>query len=148
MKEYLPEAWINWLHSKKPFAHHVLSFVHVLERGNVCSLSVGLVTICYGRTWIMNHQLPAFSRFDNPLPELSWRHFVIALMQVWSLHVRQLIYPRWLSCDWSAQSVDILPDLLSFQSIFMCTFAFLLIACIITFAHSRKILFVSNDHVL
>jgi hypothetical protein len=48
--------------------------------------------------------------YDNPLPTLTTPFRQLSLFVVWTLNLRQLIYPANLSCDWSTSSVQLVPS--------------------------------------
>lgn len=108
-----------------------------------CKVLTMFVCILFVRCCLI-HDLPKFSRFDNPLNSLTGSSRIINLIYIWLFNLYKFINPYSLACDWSAQSIQLVNSV-SYSIVVTITFAFIL-----AYIHraivlnNLKLLFVSN----
>lgn len=73
---------------------------------SLLSLMMGLCILLLLRLYLMGSHIPAFATADNPTARSPWvltRLFTFLYLPVFNLHL--LVFPRWLSFDWSMDAI-------------------------------------------
>lgn len=66
-----------------------------------------LIAILFVRCRLL-HDLPRFSRFDNPIDSLPSPFKQLNYLYIWLFNLHQFLYPYRLACDWSAESIQLI----------------------------------------
>lgn len=70
-------------------------------------LFTALICILFVRCRLL-HDLPKFSRFDNPIDSLPSPFKQLNYLFIWLFNMHQFLNPTRLACDWSAQSIQLI----------------------------------------
>lgn len=91
------------------------------------------------------HDLPKFSRFDNPIDSLPAPFKQLNYLYIWLFNLHQFLNPYRLACDWSAQSIQLITSASNLVTLLLITTAGLLYAIHQTvLLNNFKLLFVSS----
>lgn len=98
---------------------------------NLLSFSTSLLLLVLIRCYIMGHEMPTFAKADNPAAKhesFFVRTMTFLYLPIFNLYL--LLYPRWLSYDWSMESIPLIETITDYRNIFtmlfyLCTFQIL-----------------------
>uniref|UniRef100_A0A8D8X1R3 dolichyl-phosphate-mannose--protein mannosyltransferase n=1 Tax=Cacopsylla melanoneura TaxID=428564 RepID=A0A8D8X1R3_9HEMI len=92
---------------------------------NLLSFSTSLLLLVLIRCYIMGHEMPTFAKADNPAAKHE--HVLVRTMTFFYLPIVNfylLLFPKWLSYDWSMESIPLIETITDYRNIFTALFYF------------------------
>lgn len=106
------------------FLNNVI-FVILLQKSmlNLLSFSTSLLLLVLIRCYIMGHEMPTFAKADNPAAKhdnFFVRTMTFLYLPIFNFYL--LLYPKWLSYDWSMESIPLIDTITDYRNVFTVLF--------------------------